>query len=51
MTEFNRPAFENTYKLEPKETDRFFSTKVRDVIMRVIDTYFKDKEYDKNQAK
>ena len=51
MTEFNRPAFENTYRLEAKETDRFYPTKVRDVIKKIIDHHLQDKEYDKNQAK
>ena len=32
MNEFNRPAFENTYRLEPKETDRFYPSKVKECI-------------------
>ena len=51
MTEFNRPAFENTYRLEPKETDRFYPTKVRDLIEQMIIAHLKDKEYDHAAAK
>ena len=46
MTEFNRPAFENTYRLEPKESDRFYPSKVRDCISQIVTHYLKDKEYD-----
>ena len=51
MTEFNRPAFENTYRLEPKETDRFYPSKVRSEIERIIKGHLMDKEYDHVQAK
>ena len=44
MTEFNRPAFENTYRLEPKETDRFYPSKVRDLIEQIVIAHLKDKE-------
>ena len=46
MTEFNRPAFENTYRLEPKETDRFYPSKVRDIIENIVNHHLKDKDYD-----
>ena len=46
MTEFNRPAFENTYRLEPKETDRFYPSKVRDCIQQIVTHHLKDKQYD-----
>ncbi len=52
MNEFNRPAFENTYRLEPKETDRFYPSKVKECISEVIAKHMKDKEtYDHQQAK
>ena len=52
MNEFNRPAFENTYRLEPKETDRFYPSKVKECIAEVISKHMKDKEtYDHQQAK
>ena len=51
MTEFNRPAFENTYRLEPKETDRFYPSKVRDLIEQIVNAHLKDKEYDHAAAK
>ena len=51
MTEFNRPQFENTYRLEPKETDRFYPSKVRDCIDAIVTHHLKDKEYDHPQAK
>ena len=51
MTEFNRPQFENTYRLEPKESDRFYPSKVRDCIDAIVTHNLKDKEYDHPQAK
>ena len=51
MTEFNRPAFENTYRLEPKESDRFYPTKIRDLIGQIVTFHLKDKEYDHAAAK
>ena len=52
MNEFNRPAFENTYRLEPKETDRFYPSKVKECRSEVIAKHMKDKEtYDHQQAK
>ena len=51
MTEFNRPAFENTYRLEPKESNRFYPTKIRDLISQIVTNACKDKEYDHAQAK
>ena len=44
MNEFNRPAFENTYRLEPKETDRFYPSKVKECVQDVIIKHMKDKE-------
>ena len=32
MAEFNRPAFENTYRTEPKECDRFYPSKIKALI-------------------
>ncbi len=32
MNQFNSPAFDNTYRLEPKESDRFYPSKVRDCV-------------------
>ena len=51
MTEFNRPAFENTYRLEPKESNRFYPTKIRDLISQIVTNACKDKESDHAQAK
>ena len=51
MTEFNRPQFENTYRLEPKETDRFYPSKVRDCVDQIVTHHLKDKEYEHAQAK
>ena len=51
MTEFNRPAFENTFRLEPKESDRFYPTKVRDLVEQIVTAHLKDKEYDHAAAK
>ena len=39
MTEFNRPAFENTYRLEPKESDRFYPSKVQKVVEEVVQAH------------
>jgi hypothetical protein len=46
MTEFNNPRFDNTYRLEPKETDRFYPSKVRDLIEQVVTRNLRDREYD-----
>ena len=51
MTEFNRPAFENTYRLEPKENDRFYPSKVRELLEQIVEHHLKDKEYDHAHAK
>ena len=51
MADFNRPSYENTYRLEPKETDRFYPSKVRDIIRDIIEKHLKDKEYDHAMAK
>ena len=51
MTEFNRPAFENTYRLEPKESDRFYPTKIRDLIGQILNHHLKDKVYEHAAAK
>ena len=51
MAELNRPAFENTLRLEPKETDRFYPTKVRDIIEQIVNHHLKDKEYEHAHAK
>ena len=51
MADFNRPAFENTYRLEPKEVDRFYPSKVKGIIEEVVCNHLKDKEYDHAAAK
>ena len=51
MNELGRPAAENTYRLEPKETDRFYPSKVKAVIETVILNYLKDKDFDQALAK
>ena len=50
MADFNRPT-ENTYRLEPKEMDRFYPSKVRDLIKEIITKHLKDKEYEHAMAK
>jgi len=42
---------ENTYRLEPKEGDRFYPNKVKVIIEDVITKNVADKEYDQAQAK
>ena len=51
MTEFNRPAFPNTYKLEPMETDRFYPSQVKKLIEQIVTHHLKDKEYEHAAAK
>ena len=45
------PLKENTYRLEPKETDRFYPSKVRDCIEQIVEMHLRDKEYDHAHAK
>ena len=56
----HRPAFENTYRLEPREierykiwiqTFRFYPSKVKSCIEEVVLRNLKDKEYDHATAK
>ena len=42
---------EKTYRLEPKETDRFYPSKVRAIIEEIVLRNVKDKEYDHSAAK
>ena len=52
MDALNRPHFDNTYRLEPKESDRFYPSKVRECIEEVVTKYLADKEtYEHKQAK
>ena len=51
MNQFNSPAFDNTYRLEPKESDRFYPSKVRDCVEQIVLHHLKDKEYDHAHAK
>ena len=50
MAEF-KTAFENTYRLEPLERQRFFPSKVRECIEMVVMDTLKDKTYNHQQAK
>ncbi|CDW80687.1 UNKNOWN [Stylonychia lemnae] len=47
----HKPAFENTFRLEPRENERFYPSKVRSLIEEVILRNLKDKEYDHATAK
>eukprot|EP00347_Sterkiella_histriomuscorum_P005168 403357635 len=47
----HKPAFENTYRLEPREHERFYPSKVRSLIEEVVLRNLKDKEYDHATAK
>mgnify|MGYP006094022251 CR=1 FL=1 len=51
MADFNKPAFENTYRLEPKESDRFYPSKIRSLIQQIVTSSLQDKEYDHVAAK
>ncbi len=46
-----KPAFENTYRLEPRENERFYPSKVKACIEEVIQRNVKDREYDHQMAK
>ena len=46
-----RTNFENTYRLEPRETERFYPTKIRDCIQAVVTRNLEGKEYDHPEAK
>ena len=45
------PQFDCTYRLEPKETDRFYPSKVKACIKQIVEHHLKDKEYEHGQAK
>ena len=47
----HKPAFENTFRLEPREHERFYPSKVKGVIEEIILRNVKDKEYDHANAK
>ena len=52
MEGLNRPILDNTYRLEPKECDRFYPSKVRECIEEIVTKYLADKEtYEHKQAK
>ena len=52
MDALNKPHFENTYRLEPKESDRFYPSKVKECIEDIITKNLKDQEvYDHQRAK
>ena len=46
MTDFNRPSFENTYRLEPRENERFYPSKVKTIVEDIVYKHLKDMEYD-----
>ena len=41
-----KPAFENTYRLEPRENERFYPSKVKSIVEEIVMRNIKDKEYD-----
>uniref|UniRef100_A0A7S3IV91 Uncharacterized protein n=1 Tax=Strombidium inclinatum TaxID=197538 RepID=A0A7S3IV91_9SPIT len=49
--QLNQQNFENTYRLEPKEGDRFYPSKVRDQIEMILTAHLKDAVYDHAMAK
>ncbi len=51
MADFNRPQLENTYRLEPRENERFYPSKAKQIIKDIIEKHLKDKEYDHAMAK
>ena len=52
MEGLNRPILDNTYRLEPKECDRFYPSKVRECIEEIVTKHLADKEvYEHKQAK
>ncbi|CAE8588161.1 unnamed protein product, partial [Polarella glacialis] len=44
-------VWENTYIMQPKESEKFFPSKVSACIERVMEDYLKDKEYGAEDAK
>lgn len=52
MDQFGGNArFENTYRLEPREQERFYPHKVKAIIEEVVSTKLEDKEFDYAEAK
>ena len=45
------PQYENTYRTEPKETERFYPSKVKACIEEIVTGHLQDKEYDHPTAK
>ena len=46
-----QPEESRTYRLQPKETDRFYPSKVKTIIEQIVTTHLEGKEYDHAQAK
>eukprot|EP00414_Alexandrium_minutum_P004245 CAMPEP_0113819564 /NCGR_PEP_ID=MMETSP0328-20130328/802_1 /TAXON_ID=39455 /ORGANISM="Alexandrium minutum" /LENGTH=127 /DNA_ID=CAMNT_0000787497 /DNA_START=89 /DNA_END=472 /DNA_ORIENTATION=+ /assembly_acc=CAM_ASM_000350 len=44
-------VWENTYIMQPKDEEKFLPSKVSETIERVMNDYFKDKEYSVEDAK
>mmetsp|Transcript_54219 Transcript_54219/g.86188 ORF Transcript_54219/g.86188 Transcript_54219/m.86188 type:complete len:134 (-) Transcript_54219:173-574(-) len=44
-------VYQNTYIMAPKDDEKFLPSKVSEVIERVMNDYFKDKEYSPEEAK
>mmetsp|Transcript_24265 Transcript_24265/g.76294 ORF Transcript_24265/g.76294 Transcript_24265/m.76294 type:complete len:128 (-) Transcript_24265:157-540(-) len=44
-------VWENTYIMQPKDEEKFLPSKVTETIERVMNEYFKDKEYTAEDAK
>jgi len=46
MEQFNqRASFECTYRMEPRENERFYPSRVQKIIEEVVELNLKDKEY------
>ena len=48
--EFGQRMMDNTYRLEPDETERFYPSKVRSCIQKCIEDRLKDKVYDHKES-
>ena len=46
-----KPNWEPTYRLEPREHERFYPSKVRAIIEEIVLRNVKDKEYDHANSK
>ena len=49
--EFQNPDKGNTFRLQPKESDRFYPSKVKKIVMDIIKGRLEGQNYDHAQAK